>query len=463
MFKKPLRPVLIVLGVICALIAIYNIPFVNDRLAWRVDGLVTQVRYYFNPPAEAVFVPAELPPTPALVFTATVTPPAPQTELPLEQGPTATPTITPTPVPERISLPGVRYFHQHNRWNYCGPANLAMGLTYWGWAGLPGNTNDLRDQIAAVVKPGENDPNKSFIERGKTDKNVSPAEMLGFVNNQTPYKALMRYGGDLALMKSLIAAGFPPIIEKGYYERDYTGKIGWMGHYLFVTGYDQARRGFIVQDAYLEPGQNLFSPYDEFEEGWRSFNYLFIVVYPPDREADLLAVLGNWSEPAWANRRALELATTESQLLTGIDEYFAWFNRGTANVEIAKGMMGQNPGEAQAYFFAAAEAYDTAFRLYAALDTTQIQRPYRMMWYQTGPYWAYFYSGRYADVVNLANTTLYDTISEPTLEESLYWRALARYAQGDSINAISDLRQILYLNHRFDVARSKLQEWGVTP
>ena len=45
-----------------------------------------------------------------------------------------------------------------------------------------------------------------------------------------------------------------------------------------------------------------------------------------------------------------------------------------------------------------------------------------MMWYQTGPYKAYYYTNRFADVINLADTTLNDTIAEPVLEESLYWR-----------------------------------------
>ena len=65
----------------------------------------------------------------------------------------------------------------------------------------------------------------------------------------------MRYGGDNDLVKRLIAAGFPVLIEKGYYEADYTGKVAWLGHYLFTTGYDDAAGEFIVQDAYLEPGQ----------------------------------------------------------------------------------------------------------------------------------------------------------------------------------------------------------------
>ena len=36
--------------------------------------------------------------------------------------------------------------------------------------------------------------------------------------------------GDVDMLKRLLAAGFPIVVEKGYYERDYTGKVGWMGH-----------------------------------------------------------------------------------------------------------------------------------------------------------------------------------------------------------------------------------------
>jgi tetratricopeptide (TPR) repeat protein len=83
------------------------------------------------------------------------------------------------------------------------------------------------------------------------------------------------------------------------------------------------------------------------------------------------------------------------------------------------------------------------------------------MWYQTGPYFAYFYSGRYQDVVNLANTTLNETISEPTLEESLYWRGLAREALGDINGAVEDLRASLRLHPGFTPALEQLRRLGV--
>ena len=83
------------------------------------------------------------------------------------------------------------------------------------------------------------------------------------------------------------------------------------------------------------------------------------------------------------------------------------------------------------------------------------------MWYQTGPYWAYYYSGRYQDVINLANTTLGTVLGGPTLEESLYWRGMAEWATGDTVAAIKDFQDAVYYNRHFQVAINQLQALGV--
>jgi len=108
----------------------------------------------------------------------------------------------------------------------------------------------------------------------------------------------------------------------------------------------------------------------------------------------------------------------------------------------------------------AAGAYDQAFQLYSQLGSDDTQRPYRIMWYQTGPYWAYFYSGRYQDTINLAETTLYETISEPTLEESLYWRGQAYLALGQTENALADFRESVRLNPNFTPGIQMLTQLG---
>ena len=84
------------------------------------------------------------------------------------------------------------------------------------------------------------------------------------------------------------------------------------------------------------------------------------------------------------------------------------------------------------------------------------------MWYQTGPYWAYFYSGRYYDVINLADFTINNS-SEPALEESFYWRGMAKEALGDTSGAITDYRSALKWHPGWEPALLKLAELGASP
>src|SRR4030042_4000919 len=163
-----------------------------------------------------------------------------------------------------------------------------------------------------------------------------------------------------------------------------TGRFGWVGHYQLVPGYDEAKGVLVVQDTYIPQGENHEFPYADFIAGWRSFDYLFLLVYPLDRESQLLTLLGDYADIDWSSRRALEIAKGELSTLTGADQYFAAFNAGTSHVNLKEYVDG-------------AYAFDYAFQLYGALPDGA-QRPFRMLWYQTGPYFAYYYSGRYQDV-----------------------------------------------------------------
>jgi peptidase C39-like protein len=446
MFRR-FRRIWIIPMALALAVGIYFVPPVHDRLAWRIEDARTQIKYYFNPPDEAIFLPTQQSAINAIV---SATMQAHSTSEALTRTPLATataagtrsaPTATPTPLPQSADLPGVKYVDQRERWNYCAPANLTMALNFWGWKGN-------RDDVAKVVKPGENDPSKSFIDRGFTDKNVMPYELVDFVNEHTDYRALFRYGGDIRMIKTLLAGGFPLIAEKGYYEADYKGTVAWLGHYQFVTGYDDSTQELIVQDTWND-GPNFHIKYDKFMEGWRSFDFVFLVVYPVDREDEAFRLLGPYTDTTWAAQKALDQANQDVKTLTGIDQFFAWFAKGTSHVALQQ-------------YVDAASAYDQAFSIYASLGEANTERPFRMMWYQTGPYWAYYYSGRYQDVINLANTT-FKTVGAPTLEESLYWRGLAEYALGDGVDAINDVRKSVYYNMNFKAGIAKLQEWAVKP
>lgn len=421
-------------------VGLYYVPPIHSRLAWRLESLRTQFQYWIKPPDEAVFQPTQQAQLDIAVtkmiqtLQATLTPVATSTPQP---GPTLTPTITTTPLPATVMLTGVKYEHQHGRLNYCGPANFSMALTYWGW-------NGNRDVIGKAVKPVDK------------DKNVMPYELQDYItDNVSSMTSAVRYGGDLPLLKRLVAGGFPVVIEKGIYETDVNGKYSWMGHYAFVTGYDETTQEIIYQDTYQpdaakNPGPNRHIKYEKLVEGWRAFDYIFVVVYPVDKESQVMALLGPYADEQWASQHALSVAQAESQSLADIDRFFAWFNVGTSHIALLQ-------------YVDAAVAYDYAFGIYADLNVNDSVRPYRMMWYQTGPYKAYYYSNRFADVISLADTTLNETIAEPVLEESLYWRGRAYYMAGKTDLAVQDYRAALKIHPQWIPATQALQDLGIQP
>jgi len=430
------------LVLVCLLtVGLYYLPPVHERLAWRVESLGTRIRYALNPPAQAVFVPqgqsvanAEAVSTidaivkatlDAVLATPTLNPP---TYTPTVVGPSSTPqpsptaTLTPTAIPDKLILSGA--VHEYQKMNNCGPATLAMGLSYWGWQG---------DQFVTRAYLRPNDPRVD-------DKNVMPVEMVTFVDTQTSLKALVRVGGDVEMLKHLIAAGFPVLIEKGFQPP----KEDWMGHFELVTGYDDARQRFIAQDSYIMADFPL--PYQDLSEHWwRDFNDVYLVIYPPERESELMAVLGPQADETYNYQYAAQKARQETEVLSGRDLFMAWYDLGTNLV--ALGAHGE-----------AANAYDNAFAVYPTIP--EKDRPWRMLWYQVGPYEAYYQAGRYQDVIDLGNNTL-AALGKPVLEETFYWVGRAREAQGDLQRAIQDYQTAYDLNPRSTLALDELKRLGV--
>jgi tetratricopeptide (TPR) repeat protein len=388
-------------------VLVYNLPPVHERLAWRVDNLLVDVKRFFNPPEEVVFTPQE---QVEIIVNATLTAPTQPPLSPLvtvSPAPTLLPSLTPTAVPARAMLTGIR--HEYQQFNNCAPANLSMVLSYWGWAGSQYETREyLR-------------PNYEV-----DDKNVNPFEIVDYVQQFTEYDALWRVGGDLDLLKRFVAAGFPVLIEKGLHPHD----DAWLGHYQTVSGYDDASSRFYVYDSYEGPPEAYAVSYDFIGQFWRHFNYVYIVVYPPERADEVYSILGAQADPQANFRYAAEKAYAEANSLSGREQFFALFNYGANQVYLQD-------------YAGAAQAFDTAFQLYAALP--QAERPWRLLWYQDGPYAAYYYTGRNQDVIDLAYTALVN-VDKPILEETYYWRGLAKEALGDRAGALEDLNRALALN-----------------
>ena len=271
---------------------------IREGIATRLETWRARVYYIISPPEDVVFLPIEATaaayatkqaelfggsaPTPTFFLQPTLDPSVAATPIP---------DVTATPLPASASIAGIPYVSQHGLWNYCAPSTLAMALSYEGWVGD-------RTQIGNAVKPVE------------TDKNVMMGELVDYVNTQTHLKAIYRYGGDLQLIKSLVAAGFPVLIEKGtFIHETATGRLSWMGHYNLISGYDDNQRTFIVQDAYYSADYPI--AYSVIEEEWRGFNNVFMVVYAPAEEAQLKQALGAWQDVPASVQLAAQTAYTE--------------------------------------------------------------------------------------------------------------------------------------------------------
>jgi len=273
-----------------------------------------------------------------------------------------------------------------------------------------------------------------------------PYEMVDYIETQTDLSVVHRVGGDIDTIKRFVSAGYPVLVEKGTYLRDLTGVVSWMGHYQVITGYNDSESYFIAQDSYIEPDHEI--TYEDMISNWRAFNYTYLVVYPPEDEAAVMALLGADTDETTNYQNAALKASNEIYGLSGIDQYFAWFNRGT-NLVLLQDYAG------------ASVAYDEAFAVYPTIPEND--RPWRMLWYQTGPYFAYFYAGRYYDVLYLADGTLNAMQSDKNLEESYYWRGMAKAALGDTQGAIQDFQASLEYHKDFGPAIYQLNLLGAAP
>jgi hypothetical protein len=387
---------------------VYQIPWVNYRLGWRLDMTQGVIRGWLHPgdtlpvPADAVIDVAVPTALPTRTPRATPSPPA---------GPTSTPTPVPTPIPSSVTLDPPKWEKQD--WNNCGPATLAEAMRYYGWQGDQFDISDL-------LKP----------DRG--DKNVNVDELIYYVKTRAGWlTADYRVGGTLDTLKRFIAAGFPIVIEKGLVLAPNDGGGGWAGHYLLLTGYDDSKEVFIGQDTNpISGGANRQVSYQTVDEGWKAFNRVYMFVYLPDQQAQIDALLGENLDLDQNRQDALDQARGEIE--KNPKDAFAWFNLGTNLVYF------ERYGEA-------GNAYDTALKL---------GLPWRFTRYQFGPYIAYFNQGRFQDVIDLADATLYRTYKA---EESHLWRGWAEYRLGETGKAISDFKDALAVNPNYQDAQYALK------
>lgn len=421
LWRKP-WPYLVIIVVLALVgMAAMQMPAVEQR----ARNLYSRIYYRLNPPTQNEFGPSQQGTISADVF-ATLTAMAPTATVqqeetndqPTQQTAVATevlePTSTPIPVPASFALEGMGLEYQ--TMNNCGPANLSMNLTYWGWT-----TNQHITEEA--------------LKTHKDDRNVMLQEMLDFTQTDTNLKGQVRYGGDIEVVKRLLSGGFPVLLERGHTDEE----DGWMGHYSIITAYDDNTQTVQIPDTLLGM-MNL--TYTELEHDWWHFDGIYLVVYPSEREQEVLSLLGEDADSSKNLQNTLAKVEARIQQVSGQDLFFALYSKGSILVEMGD-------------YLGAAQAYDQAFTVYNQLDFGL--RPWRITWYQVGPYLAYYYSGRYQDVFNLADQTITNT-SFPSLPETWYWGGQAALMLTDKDTAADYFRKALEFYPGWDLATQGLAQ-----
>ena len=434
MSRHYLRLSLYVGGILCILLAILAVWAVSTaRIPSRYLARLPQAVQTYILPASTPILPAvatvsaedlaflqEIVPNPTLphpqisiesVSEQTIDPT--RSESPEIPTPTPTRTPIPSPVPTIILWPAAKRLnkiqHQFQTWNNCGPATTAMALSYF----------DIilsQESIAGQLKPNPE------------DRNVSPHEVEQYINEQTNLAGLARVNGDITTIRQLIAQNIPVMIEVGIEPPGEYRWLDWYGHYLLVVAYDDNLEQVWVYDSWFGtsevPLENATADgriltYTEMDHQWAQFNRNYIIFYRPDQAETVSEILGHNidDQSMWLNALTQAQAEIEKQP----ENRFSWFNLGTTLNALHR-------------YEEAALAFDHALTL---------DLPWRMLWYQFGPYESYYHTGRYEDVLLLANTTLEN---RPYLEESFYYRSLAHQALGNTNQAEEDLQRAYQLN-----------------
>ena len=345
----------------------------------------------------------------------------PTVEVVIQPTPLPLPTVTVAPLVTTLhqspqptaQLNGLRHFWQ--TWNNCGPATLATNLSFYG------STLDQAD-IGDVLR------------KYADDKNVSPEELVAFAQGQG-YMAQLRVNGSAELARTFVSNGIPLLIETWLEDEPGDG----MGHYRLLVGYDDATQRWIVYDSYASHDlvstdansyQGIYMGYEQTEAWWKVFNRTYVLVYPPDRDALVRSILGNAYDEGVMWQGAI--ATAQSEIATNPSDPYAYFNLGSALVHLGD-------------YAGAAAAYDQARAL---------GLPWRMLWYQFGPFVAYTEMGRYQEVIDLGQATL--TSAAGGIEEIHYWRGRALAGLGDVANAQNEWNQALVLNPDYLPAQQAL-------
>jgi tetratricopeptide (TPR) repeat protein len=249
--------------------------------------------------------------------------------------------------------------------------------------------------------------------------------MAAFAESQG-FGAVSRNGGTIDLLKSLVAGGFPVLVETVHYSGPDVW-WDWVSHNRVVMGYDEGLQVFYTYDSILgsgADGEGRAADYAEFEASWWPFGRAYLVIYRLEDEPMVQEILGEQWDVAQNTLFALEQAQYDHETNTNA---LSLFNLGAAQ-------------------FNAAQIEDAAATFDEALA---LRQPDHLLWYRFEPFETYLALGRYQDVINL---TYRVTGNTKGVEEMYYYLGRAYEGLGNRESAIANYTIAVERNTSYQAA-----------
>lgn len=317
-------------------------------------------------------------------------------------------------LPGRVVLEGFTWIHQGV--NRCSAAALTIQLSYF-------------DDVSADTY---NAFARQELNTWGADASVRIEEMAEAIQDRG-FGAVVRRGGTIDLLRELIAAGFPVLVENSYYEGDNLYR-DWLSHNRVLIGYDDAQNSFFFQDPLLgyPEGGLVNYEYENFDSRWRAFNRDYMVIYNLENEATVREILGdNWDLMLNAE---YTLSIAQAEITNGQGDGFAYYNQGWAQLQLGQ-------------FDESATSFD---------QSRSIGLPFRYLWYEFGPFDAYLAVGRYQDVIDLANIEILNAGNTISIEEWYFYAAQAYEGLGNTQRALVNYELAVARNNNFTSAAERI-------
>lgn len=184
--------------------------------------------------------------------------------------PAAEPAVVAEPALPAATLGPMKHVWQSL--NNCGPAAVVMALSTLGI--------DESQEVARLALRGTD------VRRGMGPQGVGP-----WVDQRFGLRSMWRMSGTNDEIKQLVTNGFAPMVTQ--WMEDPT--ISRISHWRTVRGYDDAKGVFYVNDPMR--GDNFPLSYSWFARNWQPFSYRYMVIYEPEDEPLLQAIIGErWDD-----------------------------------------------------------------------------------------------------------------------------------------------------------------------